>query len=280
MTSPHSTGFIANYLIGGLACCAGEICTLPLDMVKVRLQCDGSRSLKQTCSQIYHQGGIQSFWSGGSSALIRIFLYCGLRWGFYEAAKDGFGQRTGTNVPFYKKAVAACIAGASSAAICTPTDVVKTRMQAQDPRHKRYKGFIQATKAIARSEGVRGLYSAWIPTAGRAGVIAVTEIATYDEIKNRILCQGFQDGPATHLSASLCSGVISTFFAAPMDYLKTRMQAHPHRYRNAFECAFSSVRTSSLGVLWTGVIPHYLRRGPHLVITYLTLEQLRKVRLH
>lgn len=205
MVSTNTTGFLANYLIGGVACCVGEICTLPVDMIKVRFQCQGNHntSLRRVVYQIYHQGGIQSFWSGGCSALLRIFMYCGLRLGFYEAGKDLLGP--GNHLPFYKKAIAACCAGAFSAALCTPTDVIKTRLQAQDLLQKKYTGLVQTTKQIFQSEGMKGLYSAWLPTANRAAVIAVTEMATYDEIKNTIVGRGFHDGPATHLTASLCS---------------------------------------------------------------------------
>jgi len=155
-------------------------------------------------------------------------------------------------------------------------------MQTQDPSKKQYRGLVQATGQIFKNEGVKGLYSAWAPVSMRAAIIAMSEIATYDEIKTIIIRQGYADGNGVQLTSSLCSGVISTFFAAPMDFLKTRMQSQPVNsagqglyWRNTWDCAIQSVRTSSVSHLWTGVVPHYLRRGPHLVITFMTMEKLR-----
>jgi len=201
--------------------------------------------------------------------------------GFYEHIKDAT-QADSAKASFGVKAFAACIAGAASAAICTPADVIKTRMQAQEPFNRKYINVFQAASTIFKYEGIHGLYAAWMPTAVRAAVIAVCEMATYDEMKEWILQRGVIDGPPVHLIAALTSGVISTFFATPTDFIKTRMQSQlvgadgkGLLYRNSFDCAAKSVRNDGFRTLWTGFVPHYLRRGPHLVITYLSLEQIK-----
>eukprot|EP01126_Amoeba_proteus_P003989 TRINITY_DN11359_c0_g1_i3.p1 TRINITY_DN11359_c0_g1~~TRINITY_DN11359_c0_g1_i3.p1 ORF type:complete len:152 (-),score=24.74 TRINITY_DN11359_c0_g1_i3:221-676(-) len=90
------------------------------------------------------------------------------------------------------------------------------------------------------------------------------------------------DGVGLHLGASLISGLVATFFSAPVDFLKTRLQSQPLGqngkgliYRHTLDCAFKSVKHEGLLVLWRGVTAHYLRKGPHLVVSFICLEQFR-----
>jgi hypothetical protein len=54
----------------------------------------------------------------------------------------------------------------------------------------RYRGIFSALRQIAQSEGVKGLYSGVSPTMQRASLVAAAELATYDEIKSRLISKG------------------------------------------------------------------------------------------
>ena len=54
----------------------------------------------------------------------------------------------------------------------------------------RYRGVFSAFRQIAETEGVRGLYSGVSPTMQRASLVAAAELATYDEIKSRLIGNG------------------------------------------------------------------------------------------
>jgi len=184
---------------------------------------------------------------------------------------------------FYKKVIAGGLAGAISAGICTPTDVIKIRMQSVS-YSKKYDTTATALITIIREEGFRGLYKGTLPTCQRAAIIACTELSIYDEskhwiIKNRIVRDGFP----THFLASLICGLVATLLASPIDYIKTNLQAQPIDqrtgkglyYKSSFECCKKTIQKEGVLALWRGVVPHYLRRGPHLVVTFGVLEQLR-----
>jgi hypothetical protein len=54
--------------------------------------------------------------------------------------------------------------GSLSSVIFTPTDLVKTRMQAIDHSGRNYTGFFDALKKIKNTEGYSALYHGWKPT--------------------------------------------------------------------------------------------------------------------
>jgi len=106
---------------------------------------------------------------------------------------------------------------------------MKIRMQAgSNFDSKRYRGLLDAFLTILREEGIRGLYKGVLPTSQRAAVIAASELAVYDEAKHLIqVSKLLKDGFPTHLAASLICGLVATLFAAPIDFIKTRMQGQP-----------------------------------------------------
>ena len=67
---------------------------------------------------------------------------------------------TDSNFPMWKKLVAGTLAGAISSALCSPTDLLKVRLQA-DKAGTRYKGLADAFLSIVKQEGVLGLYRGW-----------------------------------------------------------------------------------------------------------------------
>jgi len=238
--------------------------------------------------RIFKFEGITALYSGLTPAILRQFFYGGLRTGLYEPLKEllnGFQKETVKDkVAFYKKVVAGALAGAISAGVCTPTDVIKIRMQAGSSFRKRYDTTFEAIMTIIREEGIRGLYKGTMPTSQRAAVIACTELSIYDESKLWIHKKGWiRDGFPTHLVASLLCGLVATFLASPIDFIKTNLQAQPIDprtgkgvyYSSSFDCLIKTVKNEGILALWRGVWPHYLRRGPHLVVTFGVLEQLR-----
>jgi hypothetical protein len=93
------------------------------------------------------------------------------------------------------------VLGGIAATICTPFDVIKTRTQAVGIFNQQYTGLVHATeylpsqllspcsnflffRSVVKAEGFSGLWTGWKPTANRAAIVAVTELATYDECKD------------------------------------------------------------------------------------------------
>jgi len=81
------------FLWGSIATCVGEIVTLPIDVVKVRMQTDSmlsgnSRGMIGTFVHILKYEGPTALYAGVFPAVLRQFFYGGLRTGLYEPLKE------------------------------------------------------------------------------------------------------------------------------------------------------------------------------------------------
>lgn len=134
----------------------------------------------------------------------------------------------------------ACVSGASANAICTPTDVLKVRMQSSQYEFHN-KGVIYSFIDIFRKEGLKGLYRVFsinlieknyfilnhfilkgvLPNAQRAAVIAVSELSTYDSFKQFLINDLlFEDSSTTHFISSAVAGLCAATASTPIDVVK------------------------------------------------------------
>ena len=69
-----------------------------------------------------------------------------------------------SEVSFPKRFIAAFGSGAIASSLFTPTDLIKTRMQAVNASERNYKGLLDAAIKIKKSEGITALYHGYKPT--------------------------------------------------------------------------------------------------------------------
>ena len=71
---------------GGIASCFAEICTIPMDTVKVRMQNfqDIYRSMRPTYAKIFAEEGFFAFYRGISAGLLRQITFASMRLGIYD----------------------------------------------------------------------------------------------------------------------------------------------------------------------------------------------------
>ena len=150
----------------------------------------------------------------------------------------------------------------------------------------RYKNTFDAFRKIIQSEGILGLYRGITPTVQRATVLTAAQISSYDHIKHILLRRRIMgEGMALHLTASFIAGFITAFAVNPMDVAKTRImnenlqgkETTNLNYRSAWQTYKVIFRTEGMGGFYKGVIPSWLRIGPHTVITFLIFEKLRSL---
>ena len=48
-------------------------------------------------------------------------------------------------------------------------------------------------------------------------------------------------------------------------------------YKNGFDCLVKTVKTEGVSALYKGFSAHYLRIGPHTVLTLVGMDQLKKL---
>nr|WJG69184.1 mitochondrial uncoupling protein [Acanthamoeba castellanii str. Neff] len=296
----------AGWLCGGLAGCNAEAWTLPIDITKVRLQLQGQqmalaaqagdsvgavplapkyRGMLHAGATIVREEGALSLWKGIAPALLRQFLYTGLRMGIYEPIRNffAFGGTKASDAPLLTKILAGMVAGGVSAAVFTPTDLLKVRMQGSSGQ--RYRSLLHAIKTVVAEEKISGLWKGMGPTSQRAAVVAAAELATYDQCKQFLLGNNImQDNIYTHFAASFIAGFVATASSSPIDVVKTRVMNQPSDangrglyYRSSLDCARKLVAAEGVRGFYRGFLPNWIRLGPWNIIMFLTYEQLRRV---
>jgi len=169
--------------------------------------------------------------------------------------------------------------------VASPTDVVKVRLQAEgrlpEGVARRYSGAIDAYKKIVAQEGALGLWTGYGPNLARNCVVNATELVAYDQAKQTFLKWGAKDTPLLHVACGLTAGLAATLLGSPVDVVKTRVMAAAKdgtaAYKGPIECASYLFRTQGLTAFYAGFIPNFARIGSWNVVTWMTLEQLKRL---
>ncbi|XP_057516047.1 mitochondrial uncoupling protein 1 [Amaranthus tricolor] len=282
------TGTLAS---SAFAASFAEICTIPLDTAKVRLQLQKKavgdavpkyRGMLGTVATIGREEGLAALWKGIVPGLHRQCLFGGLRIGLYEPVKTFYvGKDHVGDVPLSKKILAALTTGAVGIMVANPTDLVKVRLQAEGklppgvPR--RYTGALNAYSTIVKQEGFRALWTGVGPNVARNAIINAAELASYDQVKQTLLrIPGFKDNVVTHLFAGLGAGFFAVCIGSPVDVVKSRMMGDS-QYKSTVDCFIKTLKNDGPLAFYKGFIPNFGRLGSWNVIMFLTLEQAKKV---
>jgi len=285
-----STSVARGLLYGGISSCIAECFTLPVDLVKTRMQLQGpTKTYKNSINAFFtvvRFEGVFALWNGLSPALLRQSVYGSMRYGLYGPFKKLLGVREGDYVPLWKKVAAGSAAGALSSVVANTTDLVKVRMQASGmagAQKRSYKGVIHALWVISKEEGFLGLWKGVGPTCGRATALAAVELSSYDEIKTRLLhANVFKEGLQLHLGSALGAGFLASLASSPFDVVKSRVMEQPVtqngkglHYKGMIDCFVKTVRKEGVLALWKGFWPNYARVGPRVAIVFVVMEQLK-----
>uniref|UniRef100_A0A0C9S1A0 TSA: Wollemia nobilis Ref_Wollemi_Transcript_26018_1362 transcribed RNA sequence n=1 Tax=Wollemia nobilis TaxID=56998 RepID=A0A0C9S1A0_9CONI len=281
-----------TFASSAFSACFAEICTIPLDTAKVRLQLQGKQTTGEalkykgmfgTVATIAREEGITSLWRGIVPGLHRQCLFGGLRIGLYEPVKTLYvGKDFVGDVPLHKKILAALTTGAVAITVASPTDLVKVRLQAEGklppgvPR--RYSGAMNAYATIFRQEGLGALWTGLGPNVARNAIINAAELASYDQVKQTLLkIPGFSDNIFTHLLSGLGAGFFAVCIGSPVDVVKSRMMGDSQAYKNTLDCFVKTLRYDGPQAFYKGFVPNFGRLGSWNVIMFLTLEQVKKL---
>lgn len=270
---------------------ADFVCT-PLDVVKVRMQLSRSGVVGEVYTgpidvlrKMLKSEGLRGLYKGLSPAILRACTYGSARIAFYEPLKGLIaGETPADKLPFHSKLLCGIGSGGLASFIFSPIDLLKVRMQG-DKMGVRYPRLFPAFASIAREEGLAGMYRGASATVARAAVCGMVELATYDEFKTMFASSQYWpygDSLPTHVAASLCAGFLSTVMSAPLDLIKSRMMnqpsdvaGRPTLYSSPLQCLKKTVATEGARAVYAGFWPNYLRLGPHTVITFVAVEQMR-----
>ncbi|KAJ3038975.1 Mitochondrial oxaloacetate carrier protein [Rhizophlyctis rosea] len=256
---------------------------------------------------IYRNEGVWGIQKGLGPAYAYQILLNGTRLGSYEPIRDaiigglqsGFGA-TRDSILFPSMVLAGATSGILGAFIGSPVFLIKTRMQsytatttAVGHQHSYVtKGTLHALSYIYRHEGIRGLWRGADAAMLRAGAGSAVQLSGYDSSKAILLKSGWfgdaekaQGDVKVHFAASLLTSFFVCLAMNPFDVASTRMYNQRSAadgkqgslYKNGLDCIMKTVRTEGPAALYKGFTAAYLRIGPHTVIMFVFLEQLKKL---
>lgn len=256
-----------NFVSGGLASITAEICTLPMDTVKIHLQTRSKASLipaiKKDGLKFLYRGLVPGVWRQG--------IYSSIKMGAYDHVKTFVNNNISVNASMPTRILSGGISGVLGSAFTNPFDILKIRRQAQRN--------MTAPNHLFRdlyNLGLKGLHQGLSVNLQRSFVVNSAELATYDTCKTYLIDKNYKDNIFTHFASSCVAGFFAAGAAAPIDFAKTRlMNDTQSQYSGIVDCFRQTCKTEGFKKLYSGFIPAWLRIGPWCCIMFVTWEQYK-----
>lgn len=258
--------------MSGISVGFANVCTAPLDMIKVRMQTSAEkRTIMGTRLDIVRREGVRSFWRGIGPSIARGFFFGGARLGLYTPIKHLVS--TSKDKPnFTEKLLAGSLSGGLAAGVTSPIELLKTRLQSRSDNV----GVIEIIRTITKEHGIVGLWKGCVPSLLRSSLLTASQCGVYDESK-RIITRHIQmeEGVKLHVLASLLSGLVTTTITNPLDVIKTRMFVG--RSQTIASCIRDVYHTHGVRGFMIGWNASYIRVGPQTMLIFVMAEWLRKI---
>jgi len=242
------------------------------------------KNMFQMGISVFKSDGAMGLFRGVDASAARQIVYSGVRFGMYDVLKTAAGEEKAP-LSIMTKVLCAATSGAVGAFAGNPGDLAMVRMQADSKlpveQRRGYKNIFDAVSKIAKTEGVLSMWKTGVvPNMNRATIITVGQLAAYDQCKELLIKNaGMKEGVPTHFSASLMAAFIASVLSNPVDVAKSRlmMQGSGEKlYTGTVNCLTTMARTEGPLSLYKGFAATFARQCPYVVVTWLTVEQLKK----
>jgi len=266
---------LKEVVLSGASVGLANICTSPLDMIKVRMQLSKNKQgIFKTGQSIIKDEGIFNLWRGIGPTVARGFFFGGARLGLYTPIKTFISKDQAPS--FYQKIAAGSLSGGFAAALTSPIELVKTRLQSNVSSESR--NSLDVIRKIINTDGIKGLWKGATPGLIRSSLLTASQCAVYDESKNKIKkYTGVKEGINLHIISSMISGLVTTTITSPLDVVKTNMYVGGQKYSNMTQCIADVYKRNGIYGFFGGWSASYIRLGPHTIIMFVSAEYLRKI---
>jgi len=281
---PVSIGLPWQLAFAAASGCGATVFVQPMDLIKNRMQTNKDLSVGQCIRSIKQTNGVTGFWTGLSAGLLRQCSYTTVRLGVYRKLEESYTPKS-----FGEKLALGGSAGFIGSLFGNPAEVALIRMCADGNLPKaEQRGYTSAFNALTRivkEEGILTLWRGSVPTIARAIVVNAVQLGTYSQAKETIKSTAnMEDGLKLHFCAAMVSGLLTTIASMPVDIVKTRLQNQKFidgkpEYKGIADVLGRIVKQEGFFRLWSGFFPYYFRLGPHTVLTFIFVEQLRNLYL-
>ncbi|TYK10935.1 mitoferrin-like [Cucumis melo var. makuwa] len=183
---------LAHAIAGVCATVTSDAVITPMDVVKQRLQLKNSpyKGVGDCVRRILAEEGIGALYASYRTTVVMNAPYTAVYFATYEAAKRGLKEvspGSDDDERLIVHATAGAAAGSLAAALTTPLDVVKTRLQCQgvcgcDKFSSSSIGYVLG--CVVKKDGYNGLMKGWIPRMMFHAPAAAICWSTYEASKS------------------------------------------------------------------------------------------------
>ncbi|ETV64893.1 hypothetical protein H257_18289 [Aphanomyces astaci] len=182
-TDPSTTPLYTKITAGAITGAFGSALANPTDLVKVRMQGEGTRyaSTRQAFVDIWTHEGTRGLWKGVGPTVKRAALLTATQIPSYDHSKHLLINHDVLEEGVLLHFICSMFAGFMAATVTSPVDVIKTRIMHQSTQV--YSGSVDAFQKIVRSEGIAGLYKGWFPNWMRLGPHTMITLMIFEELR-------------------------------------------------------------------------------------------------
>ncbi|GAB7351978.1 hypothetical protein MBLNU459_g2504t2 [Dothideomycetes sp. NU459] len=281
-----------NSACGAIAGAASGIVTCPLDVIKTKLQAQGSfrqqqlsrnqpasavvyRGLVGTARTIIHQDGLKGMYRGLGPMLLGYLPTWAVYMTVYDSSKTFYVDRVAHGF-------SSVTAGASSTLVTNPIWVIKTRLMSQStadghrtPWH--YNNTLDAARKMYAGEGVKAFYSGLAPALLGLTHVAI-QFPMYEYLKLRFTGVAMGEAPSEGVAAS---NTLSILAATCLSKTQQRGTAssdgmiNKPRYHGVLRTCKTILREEGWRAFYNGLGTNLIRAVPAAMTTMLTFETLK-----
>mmetsp|Transcript_26788 Transcript_26788/g.43747 ORF Transcript_26788/g.43747 Transcript_26788/m.43747 type:complete len:295 (+) Transcript_26788:55-939(+) len=185
---PHAPPVFVQSLSAAVGATCSSIFRTPQEVLKQRVQADLYPNVVAAVSDVLKKEGFKGLYSGYWSQYFRDIPFNTIAFVFFDRFQTLYTfvtkQQPDREINLYIGAGA----GALSAMILTPVDVVKTRVMVRRPGEAQtYSGVLQTLKKIASEEGVGALMKGVIPRVVYLSPMSALMLSIFEEVKKALL---------------------------------------------------------------------------------------------
>jgi len=192
--NPEILSMTQNVLAGFFAVFCNSFLISPIELIRIKLQMQGNSTFNKyngtvDCAvQIFQFNGFKGIYQGFCSSLLREGPGYAVYFGFYETLMQRSLKKHGKkeNIPLTHTLLYGGISGMALWTFTFPFDVVKSRIQADDPARRKYKNIMSTFSIIHRDSGIAGFFKGIAPCLVRAPLGNGLTFLTFELVSQKL----------------------------------------------------------------------------------------------
>lgn len=275
--SNANDGPVTTFAKGTLTGLIEAVVCYPTELVKTTLQLQSTSNPKYKgmidCgSQVFKAHGFRGLYAGAAPLIVGSSGKQAARWTAYTAVADHFRDSNG-KIALHHNMLAGVCAGASEAIFAvTPMETIKTRVADGQRRGTgMYKGSLDATMKILKSEGPAGIYRGVVPTILKQSTNQMVRFPVQSFFMGLFVGEdpAKRANPLWNGLAGACAGAVSVIVTMPQDTVKTRMQGEDAKlYKGTVDCFKQILNKEGPAFFFSGTLPRLVRVSLDVGITF------------